>query len=201
MPNHAFSAGTVLAMSGDAIHMDYYSRLGPIDPQVANSEGRLVPALGYLERYNALIEKAQAGSLSMAEAQLLIDGFDQAQLYAYEQARELSTTLLKDWLVRYKFKTWKTTATKGTKVTRKMRTDRAQEIAEELNNTARWHTHGHGISRAVLEKDLNVRIDDFGKDAELSVKIRDYHSLLDDYMGKMGAGGVVHVRESYRRFM
>jgi ClpP class serine protease len=32
VPNYAFSAGTVLVMSGDAIHMDSYSRLGPIDP-------------------------------------------------------------------------------------------------------------------------------------------------------------------------
>lgn len=27
VPNSAFSAGTVLVMSGDSIHMDYYSRL------------------------------------------------------------------------------------------------------------------------------------------------------------------------------
>jgi len=58
IPNYAYSAGTVLAMSGDAILMDYYSRLGPIDPQVETGSGRMVPALGYLERYNDLIEKA-----------------------------------------------------------------------------------------------------------------------------------------------
>jgi ClpP class serine protease len=34
VPNYAYSAGTVFVMSGDAIHMDYYSRLGPIDPQL-----------------------------------------------------------------------------------------------------------------------------------------------------------------------
>ncbi|MEA2554572.1 MAG: hypothetical protein QOJ65_2748, partial [Fimbriimonadaceae bacterium] len=32
VPSYAMSAGTVLAMSGDAIHMDYYATLGPIDP-------------------------------------------------------------------------------------------------------------------------------------------------------------------------
>ena len=51
VPNQAYSAGTVLAMSGNAIHMDYYSRLGPIDPQVESSTGNQVPALGYLARY------------------------------------------------------------------------------------------------------------------------------------------------------
>jgi hypothetical protein len=33
VPNYAYSAGTVLVLSGDDIYMDYYSILGPIDPQ------------------------------------------------------------------------------------------------------------------------------------------------------------------------
>ena len=94
VPDSAFSAGTVLVMSGDAIHMDYYSRLGPIDPQAERPDGRLVPALGYLERYNALIHKAQTGTITTAEVQLLIDGFDQAELYQYEHARELSISFV-----------------------------------------------------------------------------------------------------------
>ncbi len=34
IPSHAMSAGTILAMSGDSIYMNYYSVLGPIDPLV-----------------------------------------------------------------------------------------------------------------------------------------------------------------------
>ena len=34
IPDSAMSAGTVLAMSGDEILMDYHSCLGPIDPQL-----------------------------------------------------------------------------------------------------------------------------------------------------------------------
>ena len=45
-------------LSGDEIYMDYYSRLGPIDPQVNNQEGRQVPALGYLKQWERLQEKA-----------------------------------------------------------------------------------------------------------------------------------------------
>src|SRR3989337_1291385 len=41
VPNFAMSAGTVLVMSGDAIHMDYFSVLGPIDPQVESRNGGL----------------------------------------------------------------------------------------------------------------------------------------------------------------
>lgn len=46
IPNYAYSAGTIWAMSGDAIYMNYYSRLGPIDPQLETPEGKSVPALG-----------------------------------------------------------------------------------------------------------------------------------------------------------
>ena len=97
------SAGTVLVMSGDAIHMDYYSVLGPIDPQVEDREGKPVPALGYSIRYDDLLAKAGAGRSSTAEMEILIN-FDQMRLYAFEQARDLSKSLLEEWLVKYKFK-------------------------------------------------------------------------------------------------
>ena len=45
--DQAMSAGTIWAMSGDKIYMNYASSLGPIDPQVATPEGRWVPALGF----------------------------------------------------------------------------------------------------------------------------------------------------------
>jgi len=66
IPDRAMSAGTVLAMSGDDILMDYHSCLGPIDPQVER-EGRLMPALSYLSQYEALIEKSLSYELSTAE--------------------------------------------------------------------------------------------------------------------------------------
>ena len=118
IPNHAFSAGTVLAMSGDAIYMDYYSRLGPIDPQVESDTGTQVPALGYLNRYERLLEKAQDGSITAAEVAILLN-FDQAALYSFEQARELSITLLKEWLANYKFRDWNKTEGRGVKVNKK----------------------------------------------------------------------------------
>ena len=43
IPSHAMSAGTILAMSGDAIHMDYYSVLGPIDLKSRIKRRRLIP--------------------------------------------------------------------------------------------------------------------------------------------------------------
>lgn len=194
IPNYAFSAGTVLAMSGDDIFMDYYSRLGPIDPQVPDANGRLVPALGYIKQWEQLIDKANEGSLNTAEYYLLTNGFDQAALYQYEQARQLSITLLKEWLVKYKFKDWRVTATHQVPVTLTMKEERAEKIAKELNDTGRWHSHGHGISMALLRDDpkLNVQIDDLGSDPARHQIVRQYYSLLDDYTAKRGYTSVLH---------
>jgi hypothetical protein len=201
IPNYAYSAGTIFALSGDAIHMDYYSRLGPIDPQIKSSRGRTVSALGHLEKYNELIKKAQGGKISAAEVQLLIDGFDQAELYNIEQARELSIAALEEWLVEYKFKNWKVTETRRQPVTMEMKKKRATLIGRQLNNTKKWHSHGYGISMEVLQRDLKLVIDDFGKDASTSHLVRSYHDLLSDYMVKRDTQGVVHICDQYRPFM
>lgn len=181
VPTYAMSAGTVLVMSGDAIHMDYASTLGPIDPQVRNRDGRYVPALGYLEQYQRLVAKSAEGTLTTAELAYLVQNFDSAELYQYEQERELSIALLEEWLVKYKFKNWKITDNTRTKVTPAMRKARAREIATKLNDTKLWHSHGRGIPMARLRRDLNLRIDDFEANSELAQPIHDYFRLLQDY--------------------
>lgn len=201
IPNYAFSAGTVFAMSGDAIYMDYYSRLGPIDPQLERPDGKMVPAVGYLIQWERLLEKARNGSITLPEVQLMLEGFDQAELYQYEQARELSISLLEEWLVKYKFKNWKKTETRLMQVTEEMKKQRASEIGTILNDTDRWHVHGYGISMGVLKKDLNLVIDDFGSNLKLCDKIKQYHTLLDDYMIKMSQKGILHTAGIYRPFL
>lgn len=200
VPNYAYSAGTVLVMSGDAIHMNYYSRLGPIDPQVQTARGTSVSALGYLAKWDELLDKAVRGELTTVEAQLMIDGFDQAELYKYDQARELSIALLKEWLVKYKFKNWKVTQTRRRKVTKRMRSSRAVAIARKLNNPQTWHSHGYGISMEVLRRDLKLLIDDFDESPEVGTKVKDYHGLLDDYRRKRGDQGVLHTVGQYVPF-
>jgi len=184
VPNYAMSAGTVLVMSGDAIYMDYYSVLGPIDPQVERPDGKLVPGLGYLIEFDRLVEKSNQGQLSTAELAYFVQNFDPAEMYSYKQARNLAVSLLKEWLVKYKFKNWNVTQGRGTPVSEDMKKARAEEIGNKLNDTERWSSHGRGISMAVLRTDLNLMIEDFGGNANLSTAIREYHTLLRDYMGK-----------------
>ena len=56
VPGRAMSAGTVFAMARDKIYMNYFSCLGPIDPQI-EKDGKLVPALAYLNEYNRIQKK------------------------------------------------------------------------------------------------------------------------------------------------
>ncbi len=81
-------------MSGNNIYIDYFSVLGPIDPQVQNKDGKWVAALGYLDKVNEYVEKAKNGSLANIEFAILKE-FDLAGLRNYEQARNLTIDLSK----------------------------------------------------------------------------------------------------------
>ena len=185
VPDFAYSAGTIFCMSGDNIYMNYYSVLGPIDPQVMNKDKRWVPALGYLDKINELIEKAHKGTLTNAEFLILKD-FDLAELKGYEQAKELTIDLLKKWLVKYKFKNWTKKQTSGVPVTQEMKDKRAEEIADRLSDNKIWKSHGRPINIEILRDSLNLVIEDYGKDSNLSTNIDSYYSLLDDYVRKNG---------------
>ncbi len=180
VPDVALSAGTIFVMSGDAIHMNYFSRLGPIDPQFER-EGKLVPAVSYLAQFNRFVEKSRNGTLTDAELSLLMK-LDLAELHQYEQARNLAVTLLKKWLTTYKFKNWRVTESRKKTVTDKMKKERAEEIATALSDNERWHSHARGISMETLRDELKLQIDDFDRDPELSGMLLSYFSLFADYV-------------------
>jgi hypothetical protein len=200
IPDYAYSAGTIFCLSGDNIYMDYFSVLGPIDPQVLNKENKWVPALGYLDKVNELLEKAKKNTLTQAEFLILRD-IDLAELRAYEQAKELTITLLKKWLVKYKFKNWDRHSAngpyRGAKVTEKEKITRAEEIAAVLSNNNLWKSHSRPISMETLitEPKLKLLIEDFGLIKERSVLIRKYYNLLSDYLRKNQCIIFVHSRE------
>lgn len=197
VPNHAMSAGTVLVLSGNEIWMDYYSILGPVDPQVENKDGQWVPALGYLEQYKRLVDKSAIHMLTTAELAYLMQRFDPAEMYKYEQARNLSITLLVEWLAKYKFRSWKKTDKRKIKVTPTMKRNAAKRIGELLNKTDLWHSHGRGISMEILRKDVGLQINDLKKAPEFYESVKEYYGLLKHYMGVTGKQSATHVVGHY----
>lgn len=192
VPDYAYSAGTIFCMSGDEIWMDYFSVLGPIDPQVKNKEGKFVPALGYLDKVNSLIDKAKNGSLTNAEFLILKD-FDLAELRAYEQAKELTVTLLKKWLVKYKFKNWDKHKN-GNSVTMAEKEKRAEEIADKLGDNNIWKSHARPICIEELEN-LKLKIEDYSDKETLRKVIRRYYNLSKDMINKYGLNIFIQTRK------
>lgn len=193
IPDHAYSAGTILCMSGDKIYMNYNSVLGPIDPQVRNKEGRYVPALGYLDKIDKLLEKARSGTISDAEYLILKD-FDLAEISFYEQARDLTVDLLKKWLVKYKFKDWTRHKSSGKVVTDDEKTARAEEIAKGLGDYKKWKAHGRPLNMEIL-KDLKLVVDDFGQDEDIEKNIMNFYTMAQEFKKLNRYQGMIFTRE------
>lgn len=81
-----------------------------------------------------------------------------------------------------------------------MKLDRAKQIANKLNDTKRWKSHGRGLCMDVLVNDLNLKIRDFGQDADLNKLIQSYYRLLTDYMVRRGQEITIHIPGRYWAF-
>ncbi|AUV00599.1 serine dehydrogenasease [Phytobacter ursingii] len=187
VPDSAMSAGTIWCMSGDKIYMDYASSLGPIDPQVQSSDGKWVPALGYLDKVEEIIAKSANGSVTQAEL-MMVNTLDLAELRRYEEARELSKDLLKKWLVDYKFRDWQIHETNpallGQPVTIDEKIERANEIATALSDNKKWHSHSRTISINTIVYDLRLKIEDYTNMADMRSAINELHKLLNEFRYK-----------------
>lgn len=181
-----------MACSGDKIYMDYYSVLGPIDPQVRNRDGKYVAALGYLDKINELIEKAKNNELTNAEFIILKD-FDLAELRAYEQARDLAIDLLVEWLPKYKFKNWTTHSSSLALVSDDEKRARALEIAQNLSDNKEWKSHGRPISREELAR-LKLHIEKLEDSPTVYKAVTTYHELMSDYIQKYSMSCFIQTR-------
>ncbi|MGA2679203.1 MAG: ATP-dependent Clp protease proteolytic subunit [Sedimentisphaerales bacterium] len=198
VPDIAMSAGTLFCMSGDKIYMDYSSSLGPVDPQVWNGK-QWVPALGYLNKVEEFLNKEREGKLTRAEF-LMLQNQDLAILSQCEQAKNLTETLLKKWLVEYKFKDWDkhrtNPAKKGKPVTGDEKVARAAEIAANLGDNKKWHTHSRMIGIKSL-RELRLDIEDFSDDPALHLLIRSYNDLLTEYIARNNYTFFFHSRKFF----
>lgn len=199
VPDIAMSAGTIFCMSGDKIYMDYSSSLGPIDPQVWNGK-QWVPALGYLNKVEEFLEKERQGTLTRAEF-LMLQNQDLAMLSQCEQAKNLTITLLKKWLVEYKFKDWdkheSNPIKKGQPVTIQEKEARAAEIADLLGKHEEWHSHGRMIGIETLRRKVKLKIEDFSDDSGFHSLIRSYNDLLTEYIARNNYPFFLHSRKFF----
>ena len=84
--------------------------------------------------------------------------------------------MVKEWLEKYKFKDWNETETTHKKVTQGMKSKRAKEIAEALNNHNRWKTHARSLKKEDLEE-LNLKITNVEDDDKLKDIVYRIHTV------------------------
>lgn len=178
IPGSAMSAGAIMAMSGDEILMHpIQSAVGPIDAQLIQN-GKQFSAHAFLEGIeNIKKEATDTGALNRAYIPIL-QNISPGEIEHAKNAQEFSQQLVRDWLVKYKFRNWNVHSTSGNPVTDQEKIQRAEEIAAALCDHGKWKTHGRRIRLADLHE-LRLRITDYSKDRpDLCEAIQRYFVLL-----------------------
>jgi len=97
VPGSAYSAATMLCLSGDEILMDDRSSLGPIEPQING-----IPARSIINGFKAVREVLQKEGPSALPAYLpLIQKYDLHIFEICKDAEERGKMLVADWLKQY----------------------------------------------------------------------------------------------------
>ena len=100
IPHSAYSAATMLALSGDSIILHPNAVLGPIDPQING-----IPARAIKKSFEKIKEKLnKEGSKSLLPYIPLIEKYSLELLELCEDSEKLSTKLVTDWLKEYMLK-------------------------------------------------------------------------------------------------
>jgi len=176
VPGWAKSAGTIMVMSGDEILMGSTSALGPIDAQIG-WQGKVFSADALIEGMDKIKREVEdTGTLNKAYIPML-SNISPGELQHAEDALQFAKDLVRDWLVRYKFKDWAVHSSTGAPVTDNERQARAQVVADQLCDQRRWKTHGRSIRMDDLRA-MRVRITDYAERPGLAEAIDRYAALM-----------------------
>lgn len=161
----AKSAGTLMVLSGDEILMTRTGSLGPIDAQV--KIGRTtISAYDYMEWVEEKLKEAEKKERLNPFDATMVAQISPGELKGVNHALKFAEDLVGKWLKKYKFKHWTVTETRKMKVTDKMKTERAKEIAKKLIDHGTWRSHGRSIKIKNLE-DIGLRINEVDNEPEL----------------------------------
>lgn len=170
IPHSAYSAATLITLSGDKILMDARSALGPIDPQILDTfTGKYVPSQAVLEGFKkARKTMEKEGYKAMPVYLPLLSKYDFTIFEICENAIKLSKQLALEWLIRYM----------------KLDKKKAAKIANYFLSTQKTHfPHRRGIN-IEKAKEVGLKVEDLSKDSELSEKIWTLYCLLDIFFDR-----------------
>lgn len=182
LPNMAMSSGTIFAMSGDEIIMGPNSYIGPIDPQVLNRDGMYVPAQAILtlieDIKNRGKELLKIGQNPPWTDLQILKQIDAKEIGNAINASQYSIELVKEFLYKYKFKSWTKHSSSGENVTDKEKQERAKDIASYLCDHSQWLSHSRGITREAAWEECKIKITHSESIENLDRAIRRFWALM-----------------------
>jgi len=177
IPGYAKSAGTIFSMAADDILMGQISALGPIDAQIQTNGGKRFSADAFLDGLQKIKEEVVKTTRLNPAFIPILQNISPGEIQHCENAQSFSRTLVKNWLVEYKFKTWAVHSSTGLPVTIEEKTQKAEKIATCLCKHADWLTHSRSIKIADLRK-MGLQIQDYSENSKLDDAITRYYTLL-----------------------
>jgi len=182
IPYMCMSAGTLWILSGDKIWMDSRAYIGPIDPQVRLPDGRFIPAQSLLVLLQAIRKEGEdflkKGISPPWDLIRLIDNIDARQVGDAITQSDYAIKMATEFLERYKFKSWTVHSSTGSPVTETEKHNCAKEIADLLCSHDYWKSHAHGITRAIAQNTLRLKIDEPESVTGLEKAVRRFWALL-----------------------
>ena len=159
VPLVAKSAATILAMSGDEIILGTNGELGPTDPQMIMSNGRVSPAHAILQQFKEARDELKKNRENLQAWLPILEQLGPSLIAQCNDAISLSETLVKKWLKDYMLKDL------GSK------SKKPSAIAKYLASNHLSH------SRAITAEDLRARGVKIKRAAAISAEFSD---ALDD---------------------
>jgi hypothetical protein len=176
VPGQAKSAGTIFTMAADEILMSNTSSLGPIDPQLSYN-GKNFSVNAFLDNLNEICDEYnKKGSFNPIYFPIL-NNISPGEIQNAKNLQNFARTLVKNWLIKYKFKFWEKHSQSGYPVTIEEKEQRANEIASLLCDHSYWLTHARSIKLDDLRA-MRLMITDYGDYPELYDAINRYYILL-----------------------
>lgn len=179
VPQLAMSAGTMIACACKEIYMGKQSSIGPIDPQFGNRA-----AFAVLQEYQNAVEEIKKNPSSIPLWQTIFQQITPGFLNDCQQAVNLSSELVRDWLKSGMF------------YKEKDATKKALKIVKALNNHKDTKTHSRHINAdQAIKIGLKVKMieeDDLLQDLVLTVhhacihtftKMSQLHKMVENQNG------------------
>lgn len=153
IPHSAFSAATMLAMSGDQLVLDDTSALGPIDPQIvyrdpSTGESIAIPTQAIMDGFRNARDAVKKDPDALGVYLPLLNKLDLSIFEICKNAEKLAKKLVRDWLRTYMFRGDPRAGQKAAKATKFLSSHR-----DRLS-------HSRPITVDTLKKQLQLRVFD-----------------------------------------